>query len=149
MPGSLEAIWIKRSRGGPMDPVERSRALAGRGLEENADQGGARQVTLIERKAWDAAAAAVGEPALDPRLRRANLMVSGVDLADSRGRVLAIGPVRVRIHGATRVCRLLEEAQTGLKRALTVDWRGGVYGEILDDGEIALGDPVEWRPDED
>lgn len=145
MAGSLEAIWIKRARSGPMDAVERSRAVAGRGLVDNANQGGARQVTLIDRDGWDAAASELGDPALDPRLRRANLMVSGVDLTDSRGRVLAVGPVRIRIRGSTRPCRLLEESRRGLQEALGVGWRCGAYGEVLDDGEIALGDKVEWR----
>lgn len=129
-----------------MDPVERARTIAGRGLEDNADQGGARQVTLLERGAWEAVAAALGEPGLDPRLRRANLMVTGVDLAESRGQVLALGAVRVRIRGAVTPCREIEEARAGLARALAVDWRGGVYGEVLNDGEIALGDAVEWIP---
>lgn len=145
MAGSLEAIWIKRARNGPMDPVERASVVAGRGLYDNADQGGARQVTLLESRAWERVAAELGDPDLDPRLRRANLMLSGVDLVDSRGRVLVIGSVRIRIRGATRPCREIDEARPGLGRALAVDWRGGVYGEILDDGEIALGDPVAWH----
>lgn len=145
MAGRVEAIWLKRARGGSMDPVQRARAVAGRGLHGNADQGGARQVTVLERRAWDAAAAEVGEPALDPRLRRANLMVSGVDLADTRGRILAVGAVRIRVRGATRPCRQIEESRPGLRAALAVEWRGGVYGEVLDNGEIALGDAVEWR----
>ena len=147
MSGSVEAIWLKRVSRGPMDAVERSRAVAGCGLEGNANQGGARQVTLIERRAWEAAAAETGEPALDPRVRRANLLVSGVELADSRGRVLRLGPVRVRIRGATRPCRLMDELRPGLQAALGVEWRGGVYGEVLDDGEIVLGDPVSWSDD--
>ena len=46
--GELKAIWIKRAKRGPMDARERARLIAGRGIEGNANQGGRRQVTLID-----------------------------------------------------------------------------------------------------
>jgi MOSC domain-containing protein YiiM len=86
-------------------------------------------------------------PAVDPVMRRANLLVRGVRLAGTRGRTLAIGAVKVRIHGETRPCHQMDEALPGLRAALEPDWRGGVFGEVLDDGEIAVGDPVRWLED--
>lgn len=143
MSGRLEAIWIKRARLGPMDPAERARLVADRGIEGNADQGRRRQVTVIDRAAWEAALAEVdGE--VDPSARRANLMTSGVDLADSRGRILRVGDCRIRIHGETTPCHRMDEALEGLRAALGPDWRGGAYGVVLDDGEIAVGDAVGW-----
>jgi len=142
--GSLEAIWIKRVRRGPMDPHDRARLVAGRGIEGNANQGGKRQVTIIEAERWREANAELGVE-VDPRARRANLMVSGVDLRESRGRTLRIGDCRIAIRGETRPCRLLDDAQPGLREALANDWRAGVYGEVLDDGEIAVGDRVAWE----
>jgi len=32
----------------------------------------------------------------------------------------------------------------GLKDAMYGDWRGGAFGEALDDGEIRCGDDVIW-----
>ena len=48
MTGKLVAIWIKRARRVKMDAVEAAQLRAGRGLVGNANQGGRRQVTLIE-----------------------------------------------------------------------------------------------------
>ena len=47
--GRLEAIWIKRAKRGVMDPVSRATLVADRGITGNANQGGRRQVTIIEQ----------------------------------------------------------------------------------------------------
>jgi MOSC domain-containing protein YiiM len=141
--GTLHSIWIKRFRRGPMDGAREARLVAGRGIVGNANQGGKRQVTIISREAWHAAARELGAD-VDPATRRANLMVSGLDLAKTRGRILRIGEIRLRVYGATKPCWQMEEARAGLQSALTPDWRGGVFCEVLDDGTIAVGDRVEW-----
>lgn len=129
-------------KGGPMDPAHHARVLAGKGIVGNANQGGTRQVTIVSNRHWAEVTSVVGD-APDPRLRRANLLVSDVDFSGARGKVLKIGNVRVRIHGETRPCERMEEAVSGLKAAMSVPWGGGAFGEVLDDGEIAVGDPVE------
>jgi MOSC domain-containing protein YiiM len=126
-----------------MDPVREAELAAGRGLVGNANQGGKRQVTIIAREAWDQVTRELAAD-VPPQTRRANLLVSGIDLANTRGRVLRIGTCRVRVYGETKPCRLMEEAHAGLQSALQPDWRGGVFAEVLDDGRIALGDPVDW-----
>lgn len=142
--GTLEAIWIKRSKGGPMDPVTEVRALENRGLTGNADQGGHRQITVIERESIEAAGEELGS-VVDPRFRRANLMVSGLALQESRGRILRIGELRLEVRGETRPCERMDQALPGLRRALRPDWRGGVYGVVLDDATIRVDDPVRWE----
>jgi MOSC domain-containing protein YiiM len=141
--GRLEAIWIKRAHRGPMDSVARASLQAGRGLRGNADQGGRRQVTVIDRQAWDAVMEALSD-SVEPALRRANLLIAGVPLAASRGRILRIGDCRLRINGETRPCALMDDARPGLRRALEPPWRGGAYAEVLDDGQIEVGALVEW-----
>jgi MOSC domain-containing protein YiiM len=146
--GTLSAIWIKRAHGGPMDPAVEARLVAGRGIAGNADQGRRRQVTIIEREVWESIMRDLGG-SLDPSARRANLMVSGLGLADSRGRILRIGECRIRIFGETKPCRSMDEALPGLAGALRLGWGGGAFGEVLDDGAIRVGDPVAWAETEE
>jgi MOSC domain-containing protein YiiM len=140
----LAAIWIKRAHGGPMDERRTATLVAGRGLRGNADQGGRRQVTLLSAEAWARAVESVRD-SVPPAARRANLLVSGLDLEESRGRVLAIGACRLRINGETRPCQLMEETSSGLKTALERNWGGGAYAEIVEGGEIMVGDVVRWE----
>jgi MOSC domain-containing protein YiiM len=144
MPGVLEAIWIKRAHRGPMDPVGRATLVAGRGLAGNADQGGRRQVTLIARERWEELMRQLGA-AVSPAARRANLMVSGVELAHSRDRILLIAGLRLRVAGETRPCERMDESLPGLRRAMREDWAGGVFAEVLEGGSIAVGDEVRWE----
>ena len=142
--GRLEAVWVKRMKRGPMDPVEIAVLEAGRGLAGNANRGGRRQVTIISRERWDAICRTLGHP-LDPSTRRANLMVSGVDLARSRGRILTVGATRLRINGETRPCWQMAEAHAGLQAAMEPDWGGGAFAEVLTGGEVRVGDRVAWE----
>ena len=144
--GRLDAIWIKRMKRGPMDPAASASLVAGKGIRGNANQRGKRQVTIIERERWEALMAGLGAE-LDPSARRANLMVSGVSLAGMRGRVLRIGACRVRIYGETKPCERMDEALAGLQQAMRPNWGGGAFGEILDDGEIVVGDAVSFEPE--
>jgi MOSC domain-containing protein YiiM len=109
----------------------------------NRHQGGRRQVTILEREAWEAVAREVNT-AVSAEARRANLLVSGVSLRESAGRVLEVGGCRLRIGGETRPCDLMEATIPGLKSAMAKDWRGGVFAEVLDDGQISIGDDVRW-----
>ena len=142
--GVLEAIWLKRARGGPMDPVDEAVAVEGRGLEGGADFDRDRQVTLIEREVFDRIKAEVDD-SVEPVMRRANLLVSGIRLEDTRDRTLVVGDLRIHIRGETRACGRMEEACDGLMDALDPHWGGGAHGSVVNDAIISVGDDVRWE----
>ncbi len=141
--GSLLTIWIKRGKRAPMDAVSHAALEPDVGIAGNANVGGKRQVTLIERARWDAVCALL-DAGVDPVLRRANLLVDGIDLEASRARLLRIGETSIRIHGETAPCRLMDEQHPGLQEALRAHWGGGAFGTVEQGGTIRVGDPVDW-----
>ena len=144
MSDRLERIWLKRAHRGPMDPVDNAMLIKGKGLEDSANCGSYRQVTLIALERWlDVTAELDAE--VDPSSRRADLMVSGLDLEKSRGRLLTIGDCVIRIEGEVRPCERMDEAFRGLRDALVPLWGGGAWGVVLRGGSIAVGDAVSWH----
>lgn len=144
--GSLLAVWRKQGPGQPMRAQPEGELVAGSGLAGSAPAKGKRQVTVLSRDAWRLAAAEAGEPEADPALRRANLLVTGVDLKESTGRTLRVGAARIRIHGETKPCQRMDAAALSLRETLAPDWRGGAFGEVVEGGTVRPGDPVGWAP---
>jgi MOSC domain-containing protein YiiM len=75
-------------------------------------------------------------------MRRANLMVSGVRLQDTRFQILRVGDCAIELRGETRPCERMDEAHQGLRKALEEGWGGGVFGRVIQGGEIRVGDEV-------
>ncbi|WP_227002643.1 MOSC domain-containing protein [Salicibibacter kimchii] len=123
-----------------MDPVaffEKNKGIVG-----NANQGGRRQVTIMEEEIWEEVMNELGS-SLDPSKRRAHLLINGVSLKESRGKTLHIGDNSIEIYGETKPCRQMDETLPGLKDAMFPEWRGVAFGEVLTNGTIGQGDPIE------
>jgi MOSC domain-containing protein YiiM len=140
--GRLVAIFLKRGHGGVMD-AQANAVVDERGLVGNANRGGFRAITLMSSDRWNELMNEVGAT-LGPEARRANLILSGIDLENTRGRTLAIGACCLRIGGETRPCELMDEAAAGLQTAMKSRWSGGAYATVVKGGSIAIGDPVVW-----
>jgi putative hydrolase of the HAD superfamily len=131
-----------------MDAKLTVRAVAGKGLAGCSNNSRTRQITLIEREVWEALTREAGSDA-PPSSRRANLMFSGIPLADSRGRMLRIGAVVLQIEGETKPCERMDEVAPGLKNLMYPNWGGGAFARIIRGGDISVGDEVEWIDEAD
>lgn len=150
--GRLAGIARHGRPRGPIETVGRVAVTRYEGIQGDfrgavrPGKSGKRQVTLIEAGAWAEAMADLGltgEDAPPWHARRANLLVEDLVLPREKGSVIAIGDsVRIEVTGECDPCSRMEEIAPGLKAALTPDWRGGVNGRVIDEGEIAVGDEI-------
>jgi MOSC domain-containing protein YiiM len=151
--GRLVAIYVALAAGAPMEARDRVDALAGAGLRDDRYATGTgtysrtgrgrRDVTLIEREAVDAVRR--DNEGIDVREEqtRRNLVTDGVALNHLVGRTFRVGTVRMRGLRLAEPCEYLEQLTglVGVRAALV--HRGGLRAEILDDGELRVGDEVE------
>jgi len=124
-----------------MTPVNECTIAAGGCIDTEARKPGPRALTLISKEAWSDACDELGAD-LPWYTRRANVLIEGVDLRASLGKKLRLGPVRLLVHGETKPCKLMDEQHQGLREVLKPDFRGGVFGEVLEGGTIRVGDAV-------
>jgi MOSC domain-containing protein YiiM len=130
-----------------MDSLREATLVPGQGIQGSVGRSRRRQVTILSLEAWEAAIAGLKRDP-GPTSRRANMMVSGIDLANTRGRVLRVGSCRIEVGGELTPCERMDEAAPGLRVALQPEWRGGVFGQVLDGGVVRVGDAVSWETGE-
>jgi MOSC domain len=143
--GSVEAIWLAGSAGEPGRSVHAAEAIAGKGLAGDRHTIGkgtfpsgppGSALTLIEAEVCQS---------FDPPLRaaehRRNLVTSGIDLNALVGHEFTIGAVRCRGMRLCEPCTVVQRyASRPVLRALV--HRGGLRADILEDGELRVGDEV-------
>lgn len=148
MTGRLIGIARHGRPRGPIETIDRADVSIEEGIR--GDYRGAvkpggrgkRQVTVMARADWDAAMADLGT-ALDWSVRRANLLVDGIDLPREAGARLRIGDaVVLEVTGECDPCSRMDEIAPGLRAALTPDWRGGLLTRVIAGGPLAIGDEM-------
>jgi MOSC domain-containing protein YiiM len=141
--GRVEGIFIGPAKTLP-EPVERVRALAGRGLEGNRhfydEAGPGRALTLIQAEALEAMREETGIDVSAAASRR-NVLTRGIDLNALVGRRFRVGDVECVGVELCHPCSTLEKlTQKGVIKGLVN--RGGLNADIVTNGEIAVGDDV-------
>ena len=142
--GRVEGIFVTPERGTLPAPVERVRALAGRGLEGNRDlfeeAEPGKALTLIAAEALERLEAEQGI-ALSAAASRRNVLTRGVDVNALVGRRFTIGEVECVGVELCEPCSYLESLTVpGVMKGLV--HQAGLNADILNDGEIGVGDPV-------
>jgi MOSC domain-containing protein YiiM len=147
MDGRVEAIFVTAAHGELPAPVKSVQARAGRGLEGNryywadgdAPPGGA--VTLIAAEAVEAVANE-GTVSVEAAAMRRNVLTRGIDVNEFVGKRFRIGDVVCEGVELCEPCLDLESmTQPGVIKAFV--HRAGLNADILNDGEISVGDTVE------
>ena len=153
--GTVIGLARRAGRRLPMETVARAEITVEAGLA--GDHKGARlkrrQVTLMAIEDWQAALSELADraptlPGLPPpaplewTVRRANILTRGLRLPRAPGAILVIGAVRLEVTAQTSPCRRMEEVASGLLKALSPNWRGGVTARVLAAGPVAIGDVI-------
>ena len=143
--GTVEAIWVSARAGEPAQALESVHALAGYGLEGDRHVTGkgtfpsglaGSALTLVEAEVCEAF-----EPPLEPDEHRRNVLTRGIALNQLVGHEFTIGGVPCRGMRLCEPCTVIERyASRPILRALV--HRGGLRADILEDGEIRVGDEV-------
>jgi len=140
--GCLEGIARRDRKRAPMQVLEHAEISAETGVARDfRGKPGQRQVTVLSASAWRAACADLGRD-VAWTIRRANLLVDGIELLQTAGCIIRIGPVRLLVTGEVDPCSRMDEQCPGLTNALKPDWRGGVSCTVLEGGPVSLGDAV-------
>lgn len=149
--GFVEGIFVAPGAGKPLVEVPEVQAFAGKGIDgdryylgigEFSKKPGFRHLTLIESEAIDALARDYGMQLIPGETRR-NIITRGVPLNHLVGVEFSMGDVRLIGKKLCEPCEHLEKVsgREGIRVALK--HRGGLRVDILNDGVIRKGDPVE------
>jgi MOSC domain len=144
--GTVEALAVAASAGEPAQLLERVRAIAGQGLEGDRHVGGTgtfpsgmpgSALTLIDAEVCESF-----DPPLEPGEHRRNVVTRGIDLNGLVGHEFTVGEVLCRGMRLCEPCTVAQRyAGRPVLRALV--HRGGLRADILRDGEIRVGDPIQ------
>jgi MOSC domain-containing protein YiiM len=149
--GRVESIHLAGSEGEPMRAIDRVRVIPGIGLEGDryasgrghfsGSPGTGRALTLIEAEVIESLVDSAGI-ALRPGEARRNVTTRGIALNALVGRRFRIGSVLCKGVRLCEPCSYLED-QLGRPLLRPLQHRGGLRADVLEGGEIRIGDEVQ------
>lgn len=141
--GTLLGIAFRSQEGGRMYETDGTLIDKARGIDRKENGNPDRRVTLLSQEKWGDACRELGVE-LSWTVRRANLYIAEIPLGPEMvGKRIRIGSeVVLQVALETKPCDVMDETCTGLKDALTPDWRGGVSCRVIEGGAVFVGDEV-------
>ncbi len=153
--GTLEGIFLAPDAAEPLTATEAVEAVAGQGLrgdryftdkglyDRREDLPDGTDASLIEAEALEALERDY-DVTLDPALARRNLLTRDVALNHLVGREFRVGEA---VFEGVRLCEPCSymEGHAGVEGAEEgLVHRGGLNANVIETGEIAVGDRIEW-----
>jgi MOSC domain-containing protein YiiM len=139
-PAEVAGIARHSQSRAPIEELSAVRVTLESGVEGDCHgEPGSSQITVVAEESWKAASAELGCD-LSWTLRRANLLLRGINLFNRAGMRLHIGDVVLEITGENEPCWLMDKQHRGLRKALTPEWRAGVSCRVVKGGEVRIGD---------
>ncbi len=138
--GKVTGLAIKPAHYAPLQEVP-DVSVTSEGIEGSAWASTVRRVTLLFQEQWDEVQRELDATIPWPT-RRANVLIAGLRPQQLMKQRVRLGEVELDIHGETKPCERMDQAHEGLKNALKLDLRGGVYGSVVRPGRIRVGDTV-------
>ena len=141
----VEDLYTAPRTAAPVEPAERVRVVAGRGVDGDRyfgehEPGSGHDLTLIAAEAIDALREETGIDLRDGASRR-QVTTRGIDVNTLIGRRFRVGSVEaIGIELCEPCLHLQKLTHPGVLRGLV--HRGGINADVVGDGEIAVGDPV-------
>jgi len=101
----------------------------------------------VSEEGWHAATEELGIE-LSWTLRRANVLIRGIDLFNTARMRLHLGDIVLEITGENDPCWVMDKQHRGLRKALTPGWRAGVACRVIEGGILEIGDSVSLIADD-
>ena len=144
-PGAVTWIGLTPQKRAPQQVVERVVAQPHTGLDgdrhaASGRKGNKRQVTLIQAEHFAVMSALAGRE-VTPGMTRRNIVVEGISLYALRFARFRVGPVLLQGTGICAPCSRMEE-NLGEGGYNAMRGMGGICAQVVEGGEIAVGDAV-------
>jgi MOSC domain-containing protein YiiM len=142
-PGSVIYISIRPKRQEPVNRLEEVLAIKDKGLDGDRynNQGGVRQVTLIQAEHLKAIASFMGKEEIDPAVVRRNIVVKGINLLSLKEKQFHIGEAVFEYSGECHPCSRMEQ-NLGNGGYNAMRGHGGITAKVIKEGLIKVGDAV-------
>lgn len=146
--GTVLGLAVRPNTSTPLQLHDSLSITVEHGIDHDHGKSKRRGITLLSQTQWLATLSDLGVSVDDLpwTTRRANVLIDAPTLEHLIGKTILVGNVRIEILAETKPCDLMDQQHQGLMQALTPDCRGGVYGRILNDGTVRIGDAVRINP---
>ena len=139
--GIIKAMSVRIAHGQPPKLIDCASAQIDGHLDGDHGKSVKRGITFISAKQWQDVCNEIGED-LPWQTRRANVLVEADSLKYLIGKEIMAGSIKLIIHEETKPCNLMDTYHSKLQDALQTECRGGVLGQVIEAGELKIGDEI-------